>query len=1587
MGGEVEQGGRRLNKMVNSRLRLAPYFQPDTLCKGQIYQGLHMRMDTGTRTAAFNTAIAVDETAGLDLAGFAARLKRSRSTAFLSSPGLGPLPLLALAACGGGAASPAPNPAAAPAVAAPTITPVTPPAVTPGPGATASGNVLPAANQSGASAATVSAVSIAGGASGSVGQPLTTALGSFTLNSNGSYNFTVADNDAVKSLPGGVSQDITINFTAGNSAGSTSSSLKFTVTGINDAPVASNDSITAPAVVTGPITGNVLTNDSDIDRGTTLNVTGITPLAAQVSLSISAPGGGGGPQQLPSSIAAGTFGTITMNPDGSYSYTLDKGNADFIALRGGQTATEKFEYTISDGAGGTAKAVLSIVVTGENDGPTVSNVSGNVTEDAITNKSTGNIVIADPDISQIVSITSVNGTAFTGSSTSITGVFGNLSLNSNGNWTYTLDNSRAATNALAQNTQATEIFSVNVQDAAGITGTGTITISVTGANDAPTVTSATGAVTEDTTPNTATGSITVSDIDNGQSATISSVNGNAFTGSFTNFNGTYGTLGLNSSGNWTYTLDNSRAATNALAQNTQATEIFSVNVQDAAGITGTGTITIRVTGANDAPTVTSATGAVVEDATLNTATGSITVSDVDNGQSATISSVNGNAFTGGFTNFNGTYGTLGLNSTGNWTYTLDNSRAATQSLSGGQQVTETFAVTARDLLGATGAGNIVVTVTGAADVGPAITVNPDVLNLSSSNNFEGSINVLANDRSTNVGSLRLATVNGITDPPALGVYQFTSTFGAFHFNFFTGQIDYRVRFDDPDLISVAAGTIPRDVLTYTVVDQAGLTQTSTLTVQLPTKTMAPIAVADNATMIQGDTIVGKQLFANDSDPEGGPLYFAGIAQAGGSFMRAERLTLGNPGLDFTIDYGYVTFARSGGGPGFFQFRADTATAGASPTLFDNLAGGQIVSRVFQYQVRDDSGAIGTSSVTLNIVGRNDAPTVTSATGAVTEDAPINISTGTISFNDIDTNDTLKISNVNGTAFTGTSANFNGTYGTLSLNSSGNWTYTLDNSRPSTQALIAGQTVTDSFAVAVQDSLGATASGSIAVSVNGQNESLTAVADLLEITPTLNPSINLLANDIGNVATMRLSWVWTAVFAAPPGGTSFFSSGDFYFRVNSNGMVNVSPRDSYFSLRAGEVLTRTYDYGLVDGVSFQTGQLTIRATGKNDAPEFTTPGSIRVLRSQASSLDLLPPTDVDSPNILVKFSQLPTGGKLYTSDNIEITGSTELSAAQLSGVYFLSNLGATSVGSITIVVNDRDGEVISRTISMDFYANEILGTSGHDILTGTTGSDAYIGLSGNDRFITQGGEDVFYGGIGIDSVDFGLAISSVNMGLLDSKVYSSVERVLGSSFNDTLRGDENNNHLIGRNGDDILDGNGGNDIIVGGLGADLISGGDGNDLLLELDGQAGLSGGAGDDLLVARANASVISIGLDGGAGADTFIIATQGAPIGSANFNVRIQNFNWAEGDKYDFSDILDESGSTLDINDIIAHATNYSEAGVSGTSTVISLNGFTSAEGPISGQIFINENGGVVALNGLNFVFSNGVDWQSQLTNDLTWS
>ena len=129
----------------------------------------------------------------------------------------------------------------------------------------------------------------------------------------------------------------------------------------NHAPVGANDVYAGPALVEDGNsigTGNVLANDTDADIGV---VAGETLSVAAVRAGTEA-AGGTLTAVAGATVVNGTYGQLTINADGSYSYALDNARAITQALQQGATGVEHFTYLVADnhGLGDTAQLDLSI---------------------------------------------------------------------------------------------------------------------------------------------------------------------------------------------------------------------------------------------------------------------------------------------------------------------------------------------------------------------------------------------------------------------------------------------------------------------------------------------------------------------------------------------------------------------------------------------------------------------------------------------------------------------------------------------------------------------------------------------------------------------------------------------------------------------------------------------------------------------------------------------------------------------------------------------------------------------------------------------------------------------------------------------------------------------------------------------------------------------------------------------------------------------------------------------------------------------------------------------------------------------------
>ena len=324
--------------------------------------------------------------------------------------------------------------------------------------------------------------------------------------------------------------------------GTVTDSFNWTVN--NPGPVASDNanSVTEDSQLVA--SGDVLTDDDDPDSDV-LNVTQVNGQAA-------------------GTIVNGVYGSLQVNADGTYTYTLDNTHPDVQALDIGESLSEAFTYDISDGEGGTASAMLNITIDGTNDAPIPSNIPNQ------TNLDTDSPTL---DLSNFFD--DVDDTSLT---YSVTGLPTGLSIDTaTGIVSGTLDGSAS------QGGPATDgVYTVFVtaQDDNGEFVVSSFEWTVD--NPGPVANDDQFTTNEDTA---VSGSVTGNDNDpDGDSVTYAQTS-----------TPTSGSVVFNNDGTFTYTPN----------ANFHGSDSFDYELVDADGATSTATVTIDIASINDAPTVNS----------------------------------------------------------------------------------------------------------------------------------------------------------------------------------------------------------------------------------------------------------------------------------------------------------------------------------------------------------------------------------------------------------------------------------------------------------------------------------------------------------------------------------------------------------------------------------------------------------------------------------------------------------------------------------------------------------------------------------------------------------------------------------------------------------------------------------------------------------------------------------------------------------------------------------------------------------------------------------------------------------------------
>jgi VCBS repeat-containing protein len=310
----------------------------------------------------------------------------------------------------------------------------------------------------------------------------------------------------------------TFTYTISDGHGGTATgTVTMTITPVNDAPDAVTDSITTDEDTA--ITFDPKVNDTDVDSDT-LTITGLA--------------------------SGGLRGTRVLNPDGTVTYTPNPNT----------TGSDFFQYTLSDGHGGTDTATVNVTITPVNDAPVANNDIPSVQEDTpVTINVLSNDSDVDGDVLTVTLLTQpTHGTAV---------------LNPDKTVTYTPELNYSS---------GTDTFTYSVSDGHGGTDPATVFLNVIPVNDPPVAVTDSAAVDEDSSVTIA---VTANDTDPENSAlTVTAVT-----------QGAHGTVTLLAGNQVKY-----QPAANYFGPDT-----FTYTVRDPANATAMGTVNVTVNPVNDPP--------------------------------------------------------------------------------------------------------------------------------------------------------------------------------------------------------------------------------------------------------------------------------------------------------------------------------------------------------------------------------------------------------------------------------------------------------------------------------------------------------------------------------------------------------------------------------------------------------------------------------------------------------------------------------------------------------------------------------------------------------------------------------------------------------------------------------------------------------------------------------------------------------------------------------------------------------------------------------------------------------------------------
>jgi VCBS repeat-containing protein len=909
--------------------------------------------------------------------------------------------------------------------------------------------------------------------------------------------------------------------------------------------------------------------------------------------------------------------------------------------------------------------------------------------------------------------------------------------------------------------------------------------------------------------------------------------------------GVYGSLSIDRmSGLWTYTLDHADPDTNTLAAGQIASDLFQVRVIDEHGLSSRAPLSITVLGASDELVIGGDTaGRVYEDGSSRVS-GQLTVIDAPPGVEVW------NAGTP-----QGSYGFLSLDPmSGLWTYQLDNFSALTQALAQGEQVVDSFTVQVTDAFGATDTETVSITIDGSNDVPGLVNVGPpppagasvtEDGQLTASGQFVG----FDIDHGATLGwSLSRAPLGYSSD------YLFSADQLSITRN---GALIFSDGFDDGLPPPSSPGFTSGAFLDYGI--SGAFSESGGRLLFNGSMANATLGIGTNALRVQNNAVLNTNVSPDlafglkiDDDIVLEARFDLAVPDAGEGYgiTFSDRLNPNQAGDDL------VFLMVHGDGAGGLRVRfddtsivTDTVSVLGSFDFAAPAAPAQIVLRLMHDAERP-------GEVRAGFAVMSEGATLLShdfaATGHIFgSDTPAYAG-------DDELFTRAQISAFGPDLGSGTTS-IAGTYGTLTIDAGGAWTYNLDNDAGHVQALAQGASVTDIFQVRVVDEFGASSRAPLVITVNGANDA-PVLAPIADRTVVEQAAVTFVAGaaDV-DVPAAALTF---SLLDAPEGATidpltGLFSwtpderhggaiheltvqvddglaahSRTFAITVEEDDILNAGRNagdgmaDEFRIVRNGENVEGYLGSELVFNrslASLAVSGLTVEGSADDDRlqVDFAAGGAIpapgiRFVGGGPGDNDALMLSGGTADSVVYEafgahLGSVTVDGAVIFYEGLEPITDT-LAARQRTFVFGSGDDAITlSLGDGTASLTSPSSESVTfanpfEALSIEAGAGnnavQVIATGGDDAVTITdSGGMVLVTVNGHATTLSGATSVLVEGGNGDDVID----ASGVAAAPLQLSGGAGDDRLIGGALADVLRGGQGDDVLAGRGGEDLLDG--------------------------------------------------------------------------------------------------------------------------------------------------------------------------------------